>query len=117
MPINVSGALNAQTAEKVIVKRTAAGTYNDGVYVKGAETTFKTLCSVQQPTPKQLEIIPEGERSNDPRVFIAKKALRTTRDKDGVIADIVTYKGNDYKIIADGDWSSYGYSSSIGVRN
>ncbi len=117
MPINVSAAINSQTAEKIVVERTTVGGYVDGVYVKGTVSTFKTLASVQQPTPKQLEVLPEGERTQDLRVFIAKKGLRSTHNKDGIIADIVTFKGVRFKIIADGDWVSYGYSFSIGARD
>ena len=35
---------------------------------------------------------------------------------DGTPADVVSYRGLEYKIIADGDWSAYGYSSVMGVR-
>lgn len=117
MTINVSAALDSNTAGIVTVERQAPGSYVDGIYVPGAITTFKTICSVQQPNDKQLQSLSEGDRSNDPRLFIAKKELRTTRDKDNQQADIVLYKGNRYRIISDGDWTDYGYSSAIGVRD
>lgn len=116
MPINVSEALDRDTAERVTVAR-QTGSYADGIFVKGASTTFKTLASVQQPTRQQLQTLPEGERTKDSRLFISKKVLRAGNDKDGTIADIVTHKGIQYKIVGVGDWSSYGHSSVIGVRD
>jgi len=116
MPINVSEAIDSDTAEKIAVKRTP-GSFVDGLFVKGTPVLFNTLASVQQPTPKQLEILPEGERSKNPRLFISKKALQTTNDKDGIIADIVTFKGQQFKIIAVGNWESYGHTMAFGVRD
>lgn len=116
MPINVSEALDADTAEILTVKR-QTGTYVDGLYVKGAETTFKTLASAQQPTPKELKSLAEGERDKDIRKFISKKPVRTASDRDGLIADRIVYKGNDYKIIAVSDWDVYGQTTSFGARD
>lgn len=117
MPINVSEAIDSDTAEKITVERSTGDDFVDGLFVKGTTTTFNTLASVQQPTPKQLEILPEGERSKNPRLFISKKALRTTNDKDQIIADIVIFKGQRFKIIATGNWESYGHTMAFGVRD
>lgn len=74
MPINVSEALDSDTAERIIVERdTGTGVYVDGIYVNAPIRTFKTLASVQQPTPKQLETLPQGERDKNPMLFISKK--------------------------------------------
>lgn len=116
MPINVSEALCTDTAEIVTVKRTTGGSYVDGIYVQGSESTFKTICSVQQPSPIELQNLPEGERDKDIRKFISKKPVFTTSDRDEIIADLIRYKGNDYKIISAGDWDSYGHTTSFGVR-
>lgn len=117
MVINVSEALDSDTAQIVTVERTSSGAYVDGIYQKGSTSTFKTLASVQQPTPKQLEILPEGEKSKDVKLFISKKPLRTTIDDEQLIADIVIYKSVRYKIISSGDWDDYGHTMAMGVRD
>lgn len=118
MPINVSEALDTDTAEIITVTRDDGDSdFVDGLFVKGGVTIFKTLASVQQPTPKDLQILPEGERDKNPRMFISKKPLRTTNDKDGTIADIVTFKGVNFKIIMVADWESYGHTIAFGVRD
>ena len=117
MPINVSEALDTDTSEIVTVIRTSNGSYVDGIYVKGTQSTFKTICSVQQASPEELLTLTEGERNKDIRKFISKKIIRTSSDKDSVLADIVRYKGFDYKIISSGDWDSYGHTTSFGARD
>ena len=118
MVIKVTEALCVDTSEIITVERSnPGGAYVDGLYVKASTITFKTLASVQQPTPKDLQILPEGEREKDVRKFISKKQVRTTQNKDGLIFDIVIYKGIRYKIIQASDWGSYGYTRSFGVRN
>ncbi len=117
MPINVSEALDSDTAMIITVVRTENGSYVDGIYQEGTTSTFKTLASVQQPTPDDVQMLPEGERNKDLRKFISKKPIRTTSDRDEVIADKVIYKGNHYKIISVNDWDDYGHTTSIGVRD
>ena len=117
MPVNVSEALDTDTAEIVTVERTSGGAYVDGLYQKGTISTFKTICSVQQPSPDELQNLPEGERDKDVRKFISKKPLFTTKDRDGTIADTVLYKGFRYKLISSGDWNAYGHTTSFGARD
>ena len=117
MVINVSEALDTDTSQIITVERTAAGSYVDGLYVKGSTSTFKTLASVQQPTPKQLEILPEGEKDKDTKLFISKKPILTTNDEAGLIADLVMYKGQQYKIISSADWDDYGHTMAMGVKD
>lgn len=117
MPVNVSEALDTDTAEIVTVERTSGGGYVDGLYQKGTTSTFKTICSVQQPSPDELQNLPEGERDKDIRKFISKKPVRTASDRDGLIADVVLYKGVRYKVISAGDWDAYGHTTSFGARD
>ncbi len=116
MVINVSEALDSDTSEIVTVER-VIGSYVNGLYVKGVLTTFKTLASVQQPTPQDLQILPEGERNKNIRTIISKKIIKTASDLDGTPADIVIHKDIRYKIIFVADWSSYGHTIAMGARD
>jgi hypothetical protein len=116
MTIRVDEALDADTSEIVVVFRTSPGAYVSGIYQPSIVDTFKTLCSVQQPTPEDLQILSMGERDKDIRKFICKKSVRTTDDKDGTIADVIRYKGKDYKVIQASDWDVYGYTRAFGAR-
>ena len=115
MTIDVSEAIDGDTAEVVTVERTA-GSYTDGIYVKGATVTFKTMASVQQPTAKQLQSLPEGERDSDVMLFIAKKTIYTASDRDGLPADTILRRNTRYKVIAKADWEIYGHNILFGAR-
>jgi len=117
MVINVSEALDSDTAEIITVERgDNTGAYVDGIYVFGPKTTFKTVSSVQAATDEELQALSSGERNKDIRKFISKSLLRTGQDRENGIADIAIFKGMRFKIIKLGDWSSYGYSTAFGAR-
>lgn len=116
MVIKVSAAINADTATKVFVNRATKGAYVDGLYVPGTNTRFAVLASVQQPTPKQLEILPEGDRDKDTLLFITKRKLQTTNDGEGLIADSVEYENSKYRLVQKANWDLYGQNGAFGVR-
>jgi hypothetical protein len=116
MPINVSEALDIDTAEVVTVIRTTSGSYVDGLYVKGTESTFKALASVQQPTPDQVMLLPEGERNDNNKLFICNKRVYGTEDRDANISDMILYKSKRYKVVQPKDWTAYGHSTVVGVQ-
>jgi len=115
MPINVSEALDGDTAEVITVSRTTGG-YVNGLYVKNPPTTFKTLASMQQPSHTELQRLKEGQRDKTLFSFISKKPLLTVNEKEGLPADTFTFKGNTYEVINSGDWSSYGHTSGIAAQ-
>ena len=116
MPINVSEAITSDTAEIVTVKRVTPGSYVEGLFVPGSESTFKTVCSVQQPSPKMLENLASGIRKTDVMVFYSKKKIRTGDERDGTSPDIILYRGNEYRVIQEAVWVAYGYYNVMGVR-
>ena len=117
MPINVSEALDSDTCIKIQVERIAPGSYVDGIYVEGALTNFYSLMSPQQPSPKQLEILPEGERDKDIMMFISKRTLRTVDDDNGIPADVVLFNGGRYRVIQLADWSTFGHTIAFGAKD
>ena len=116
MTIQVSEALDTDTAEIITVIRTESGSYVDGIYQKGSQTTFKALASVQPSSPEEIQFLPEGERQKQIRSFYCNKAVRTTDDRKAVIADVILYKGDSFKIVQLGDWSPYGYTLAYGAK-
>ena len=116
MPLSVAIAINSLTAETVTVTRYPVGGYVDGIWQSGVPTQFQALCSVQQPTPAQLEYLPQGERDRDVRVFISRLPIYTTRDREGSQADEIEYKGSVYRLIDAADWDSYGYTRAMGAK-
>lgn len=115
MPINVSEALDSDTAEVVTVARTT-GAYIDRKFVKNPPTIFKTLASVQPATSDEMLLLPEGERAKSILKFICKKPVYSVKDRDGLPADEISYKGSKYKVVDAADWSSYGHNTVLGAK-
>lgn len=119
MPINVSEAIDAETGEVITVERTTTGQYVDGIWTKGTTSTFKSVCSVQQPDNDEHSQVAQemsgGERTTDLLKFISIKTLQKTCDRKGTTADVVLYDGQRYKIIAVQKWHKYGYTRAFGV--
>ena len=115
MPINVSEALDADTAETVTVERTNGGSYVDGLWVPGSLSTFRMVASVQQPSMQQLERLPENQRLMDTRMFYCNKVVMTANDRANGVADRILYQGKWYTVLAVGDWSVYGHTDVIGA--
>jgi len=116
MAINVSEALDLDTAVIVTVERKTGGAYVNGLWVPGSTVTFKTLASPQQPTPRQLQVIPEGERNQDIRLFYCKKVVRTASDKDQLEADVILHKGLRFRVMQLADWGTFGHTIAFGAR-
>lgn len=115
MTINVSEALDIDTAETATIER-ATGGYADGLYVSGIPFTLPTLVSVQQPTPEDLQFLPEGERTSDIRLFISTIPVFSAEEATSSVADVITYKGTRFKVISSGNWESYGHTTALGAR-
>lgn len=116
MPINVSEALNSDTALTLVVDRTT-GTYVDGVWTTNAPSTFKMLASPQQPTPKQLEILPEGERSKNVMLFICNKRVKTVDEKAGTPPDIINFDSKKFRVVALGNWITFGHVHALAAED
>lgn len=116
MPINVSEALDADTCAKVMVERVSPGSYVNGLYVPGTTSNFGTLASPQQPTPKQLEMVPEGERDTDIMLFICKRKVRTGDDSNDLQPDIILWNNERWKVVKVADWSTFGHTMAFGAK-
>lgn len=56
----------------------------------------------------EMQRLPEGERY--------KEALRIDTEFNLNLQDIITYKNQEYRIIAFQDWSDYGYKNFTAIR-
>lgn len=116
MAIDVSDAIDIDTADITSFVRQTSGEYVAGLYVKGAETLMSALISVQKPDKTELSLLPEGERAKDPKKFISSVELLTGDDKTNQLPDLVIYRGGRYKIIRTADWMPNNMFKAFGVR-
>lgn len=122
MPINVSDAIDSDTGVMATLLDHNSGGYVDGISGKGAQTTRKAIISFQQPTPKQLQFLKDGERTSDMKaMYINKEVFLSSPETitgagDAVAATEVIHRGRTYKIVFAGDWNDYGFMFAIGAR-
>lgn len=116
MTINVSEALDSDTAISIQFRRYTGGLYTDGIYQEGTATLMRSLMSPQQPTAAQLQILPENERVSDIMLFISKKRLFTAQQSPVNKADEILYDGFVYKVIQIAKWNQFGHNMAYGVR-
>lgn len=114
MTINVSEALDSDTAKVATLIDKNGGGYVDGLFVEASETTRKAMVSFQQPTPAQLQFLDGGERKNDLKAMYSNKELFLSNDGDS--ATEVVHRGVRYKMVFVGDWNDYGFMFGIGAR-
>lgn len=90
--------------ESITFKREAAGTWENGDWVRGGVTEFTTNCSVQpQARPSSYMLVAEGDRTKHlielySDVFIS--------DGSGEIGpDTFSWQGEEYKVMKAINWS------------
>lgn len=89
-------------SEQAIITRTGAGTYVNGLYVKGTQTTINTLVSCQPLSMEETLQVPEADRKRENYKIYCQDEL--------LINDILERSSDNKKfIIKDrGNWSVFG---------
>ena len=101
--------MNILGQQPVTLTRRAAGTRgSDGRFVPGAAAATTIQASVQ-PTPgKDLDRLPEGERSRDSRTAFTTSTLATADQAAGTPADTITVDGATFEVYQVQAWPSSG---------
>jgi len=101
----------------VTVKRRAVGSWADGIFTRGAETLISMEAIVQPSGKKQLDKLPENERTRDAINVWTRAKLLISSVEDQQAADVVTWNGKDYEVLAVEDWTEQAqYCLSICAR-
>lgn len=83
------------------IKRVTAGSYVDGVWVPGTESTFTIQASVQPLRDDQLVNLPEGRRASDTVKVYTSSDLISLNDKGAnQQPDKLVWRGEDYELVA-----------------
>ena len=99
-----------------------------GEWIKGrfieSEKEISMIGVIAPSKPKEIEMIPEGDRVGGEITIHTTRKLYTTRSIDTAedngenqgTSDIIEWQGERYKLYQVNDYSQYGYYSSIGMR-
>lgn len=102
----------------LLLKRRAAGVWNEGVYVPPAAVTVTVRASVQ-PAGASVKPLPEGVRVEDVKIVYANGVLRTASDPEGTMADRFDYEGMEFEVFRVENWSTGGqglYYKALAAR-
>lgn len=121
--INVAHAINdLRFAQKFKVFR------KSGEWIKGRfieiEKEIMMIGVITPSKPKEIEMIPEGDRVGGEITIHTTRKLYTTRSIDTAeengenqgTSDIIEWQHERYKLYQVNDYSQYGYYSAIGMR-
>lgn len=82
---------------------------NDSDFYQFIETNGKKIKAVvQYLSNDEMQRLPEGERY--------KEHIRIDTDCELSLQDSVFYKGNEYRVVYEQDWGSYGYKNYTAIR-
>lgn len=85
-----------------------SGSYVAGRWVAGAASMFEITASIQPATPKELQRLPEGDRTT------AVVAVWTSTELQA--HDLVAYGGGNYEVQALERWDLGGYFKALASR-
>lgn len=81
------------------VKRVTAGSYVNGVFVPGTNSTFTIQASIQPLSDIDLKTLPEGQREGDMiKAYTDSDLFPVGESGSGQEPDKIVWKGNDYTV-------------------
>ncbi len=81
------------------IKRTIPGSYVNGVFVEGSESTVSIMASVQPMSGEDIVAVPEGRRASDMVKLYTDSDLFSQGDAgSGQSPDRLVWLGKDYEI-------------------
>jgi hypothetical protein len=116
--IDISGVLlSPEWVQPILVER-SKGEWIKGRFVKKDIKKLTMMGTVTNASPEDLELLSEADRMTEARTFHTPEVIYLTRDKDGEsgISDIITWRGERYRVRVQNNNLDYGFCRSIGVR-
>lgn len=99
------------------VYRRPAGSRVKGRVLEAAEASFSISATVQPATPEDLEVLPEGTRTDAVLVFHTEDELRDGASPDGAPPDEVEDDGERWVIHHVGPWQEWGdFYRALGIK-
>lgn len=108
-------------AQKFTVIR-STGSFIKGLWTEGTVTEIEMYGTITNPTPNDLQQLPEGDRVVGAMVFHTNSPLYVTRAGAGTrrdpnaISDQIIWRGDYYKLSGVSVYADYGYYRAVGER-
>ena len=108
--INVKELIHDPDFCETFTLRHKTGVWVDGLFQTTATDTSVTGV-VRPATGKELELLPEGDRMKDTKVFYTWEKVQVAEDENA--SDEFLWKGSRYKALQVKDWSSHGFYETM----
>lgn len=100
-------------AQPYTVQRSTQGAFVLGGY-SDTKVCIPNFGIIQQSTPKDIQMVPEGDRVSGMISFWSQAKIYQSNAKG--VSDIIFWHCDNYRIIFVADRSDFGYYKAIGVR-
>jgi len=97
------------------VKR-RAGSFVKGRYVS-TEEVFSLVNPIMPSSPREIQLLPEGDRSSEAITIYTPTKLYVTSSSEGEsrLSDLVLFGNKQYKVVSCLSWDKYGYYKVVAV--
>lgn len=117
--VNVSDVVDCLNTQPLQAETPAAGgSYDDnGNYVEfGPPVVTDFSGDVQSPSPRELRLVPDSERTEEIRSVFSTTLITTTKEIQQQRAAFIYYQGTKWKIVGVTDWGDNGYYIMVMVN-
>lgn len=98
--------MTTQFRSSFTIRRKTAGSYVNGFWVEGSESTFVIQASVQPVTGLELQALPEARRNSQVVKFYTDTLLLTASPDGATNPDILEAFGFDFEVFEVQPWQS-----------
>jgi hypothetical protein len=110
----MSAQLIKRFGREIIIRTYDAGSYVNGKWVEGAEIVLSNIiASIQQLSPKEVLLLPEGDRQKEWRKVYSTYQFKVKKDGTMEQSDLVTIDGNDFQVMKVQDYTMH---ERLGIR-
>lgn len=115
--INVSAIVSDPAFAQVFNILRSTGSWLNGVW-QSATVSVPSYGVIANPSVRELEMIPEGDRVKGAIVVWTVAEIFTTHATEGAggSSDIVQWRGHNYRVLEAKVWADFGYYRAIAVR-
>lgn len=106
---------NPDIAEPFTILRNM-GVFGEGGWVASTPEVITVYGTVSVAGQRELQVLPEADRSNESRVFHSVTPMFVTDGDRSGTSDILVWRGENYRVLAVRNYDQRGYWAAIGVR-
>jgi hypothetical protein len=106
---------NPDVSEPFTIQRNP-GTFAQGGWQASAPQNIKAYGTVGLVGAKYLDMVPEGDRARELRMFHSSTQMYVSSEDLGITADLLIWNGVSYRVLAAVERPQRGYFAAIAAR-